>query len=141
MQPTRMLVALATRTNASVRATNAFAPMGARALFTRSMQVLSAFRMQTRANIPVGNTITTLPLINFTYVKYYSLLDLQTTRVMASGRNSETKDQVKQGQLSYHSIDHSPTELALLAKKPPDEVAAYADFEIFEHDELIDDDL
>lgn len=70
---------------------------------------------------------------------YYSLWDLQNGGYMATGLNSKTKEQVKEGLLSYYSADHDEKSLKSLSKMTPDEVAEHGEFEIHEHKELIED--
>ena len=72
---------------------------------------------------------------------YYSLFDHQVGRYMATGENSESKEEVKDALLSYLSADHDEDELKELAILPPDELAAMYEFEIEAHEEKRPDSL
>lgn len=67
----------------------------------------------------------------------FSLYCLQNREYMHSGRNSATKEEVKEGLLSFLSGDHTDEDLATLAKATPDELAEMYQFEIEEHSEPI----
>lgn len=73
------------------------------------------------------------------YPIFYSLHCNQVGRIMASGKNSKTLYEVKEGLLSYLSGDHNEKEIKRLSKLSPDELAEMYDFTIFEHYELLDE--
>ena len=67
--------------------------------------------------------------------KIYSLWCCQNHEYMASGRNSATKEEVKEGLLSFLSGDHDEEDIKRLSVYKPDELAEMYEFEIHEHDE------
>lgn len=61
---------------------------------------------------------------------------------MNTGRNSKTKEEVKESLLSYLSADHDDEQLEnYRLNVPPDELAGYYEFEIRETKEKIPDNL
>jgi len=54
---------------------------------------------------------------------------------MATGRNSASKEEVKEGLISYLSGDHDDEDIKRLSEFKPDELAEMHEFEIHEHDE------
>lgn len=67
----------------------------------------------------------------FTKQKYYHLRDLQNGgHLMASGRNSKTLKDLKEGLLSYLSGDHTDKEIKKLNKMTVHDIAEMYEFHI-----------
>ena len=64
---------------------------------------------------------------------YYQLYCNQNHEYMNTGRNSKTKEELKESLLSYLSADHDEEQLENYRKNVPlDELAGYYEFEIRE---------
>ena len=70
---------------------------------------------------------------------YYQLYCNQNNEYMNTGRNSTSKEEVKEALLSYLSADHDDEQLENYRKNvSPDELAGYYEFEIHETKEMFE---